>query len=816
MKKTKKLLAFLLAFVMLVSLAVAPVSAANFSDVPENHQYYDAIQSLVVRGIINGYEDGTFKPEATITRAEFCKIVIYAMNLQNMVSATVTETGFSDVAVDHWAAGNIKIARDMGIINGFDDGTFKPGENVTFEQAVKMVVCATSDQLATLSLNNGGYPDGYLKVAQSYGFLKNVTDGAKGTAAKRATIAKLIDNTLKADFSDLGTVNIGGGDRNSTGAGSSNQLTEVKGQVVTVYGASILSNSDSVPKKHIKLLLSNGDEEIYSVEDLSLSGSINDYLGKMVLAYYKYDSDADTQSLTNLTSQKGRNGEITVSMMDIDTNFTDEEITYYDDEDELELSIADDAIIMFNGRLSSSSFAELLEEHYDKPGSIRFLSDRSGGDATIVFFTVYENIYVSSVTSSTKTVYGEGGSKFVIDDEDKTKSVTILKDGKDASFSSIAKGQILSVSQSEDGKIVEALISTETVTGAVTGLTRDEKSLTIKGKTYKFAADVEMGEEIEVGANLKLYIDAFGKIAKYTFQATASNYTYAYLMQIEKFGNDFNPSIEMQIIPMNSSSVKETSYKLAETINLNNKSYKVASDFEDIKAVLREAAELYEYEGYELAEGEVYQPIKYALSNNQIKTILVGKPLAESTDADLKVDASSLESADGMKCTVSNTKLMGLYTLSSSTKVLRVPAADERDDFDKYTIKSGTASGFVRDKHYRVLLVDVKSNTPAMVIVYEAAGDSLNTSSSWTSNYPGVVTEKKSVVKNDVQYDQITVLNHSKETQYLTNQSDDFYDSVTIGDIIRVNDGPVPGLPGAEPADRFCGGYRRWCQLPAE
>ena len=74
MKRTK-ILSLLLALTMLLSVAVVPASAADFTDVKKDYQYYDAIQDLVARGIINGYEDGSFKPKANITRAEGAKII---------------------------------------------------------------------------------------------------------------------------------------------------------------------------------------------------------------------------------------------------------------------------------------------------------------------------------------------------------------------------------------------------------------------------------------------------------------------------------------------------------------------------------------------------------------------------------------------------------------------------------------------------------------------------------------------------------------------------------------------------------------------
>jgi len=777
MKQVKKLLAFLLAFAMLASMAVAPVWAADFNDVPESHPYYDAIQSLVVRGVINGYADGTFKPDATITRAEFCKMVIFALNLGSVAEGEVTETGFPDVATNHWAASNIKVAYDMGIINGFDDGTFKPEENVTFEQSVKMVVCAASDKLKQMADANGGYPEGYLRVAQGYQFLRNIS--ASNTApAPRGVIAKLMDNMLKADLSDMGgtTGPSGRGENNGATIGT---LREVKGQIVSIYGASILSAEDSVPKDSIKMLLSTGEEVIYSAKNLSIKNNLYDYLGKLVIAYYTYDDGVNTQILSNLTLQRSKNDENVVGVDQIQAGYSNTDVMYYDEDgDEVDISIDPSAKIMFNGRLATESFKTLLDANIANTGSIRFLSSKGSGTADVVFFTVYENIYVTSITSSTNTVYGEGGVKYVIDDEDRSKVVTILKNGQSVSFSSIAKGQILSISQSRDGKVMEVLISTEAPSGRVSGLTRAEKEIILGGKTYTFANNVTMGTDITTGSNLKLYLDAFGKIAKYEFVASSTSYTYAYLMDFQNFGTSLAANVQMEVLNLNGTTIKgATPLKLGDTLLLNNVNYDVAREYDKIVSVLSAAAAQYNYGAdYTLAAGELYQPIKYSESNNVVKEILVGKPIAESTNADIKIDTVGLS---GIKCTTTNTVLSGIYNLNSGTKVLMVPV--DRSDVDEYTLKTGTNSGFVAGDTYNVLLVDVnKSDVPALVVVY--VGDStLNVTNEWVNNYPGVVIRKSLVPAGN----QLTVLMHTGEEVYI-DEGTSFYNQVEIGDIVRI------------------------------
>ena len=92
-----------------------------------------AINYLKTKSIVKGFGDGTFKPEATITRSEFTKIVIGAAFSQSDIDGCDTSTlSFNDVLSDNAFRPWICIAKSKSIINGFNDGTFKPWNNITF------------------------------------------------------------------------------------------------------------------------------------------------------------------------------------------------------------------------------------------------------------------------------------------------------------------------------------------------------------------------------------------------------------------------------------------------------------------------------------------------------------------------------------------------------------------------------------------------------------------------------------------------------------------------------------------------------------
>ncbi len=121
-------LSLLVAFLPALSL-----DAGAFSDVEYNDPNIDAINYLQANEIVDGYDDGTYKPEANINRAEFLKIVMGATSYEPS-----GEDCFKDVK-DEWYAPYICKAKELKLVDGYSDGTFKPGQEINFAEASRMV-----------------------------------------------------------------------------------------------------------------------------------------------------------------------------------------------------------------------------------------------------------------------------------------------------------------------------------------------------------------------------------------------------------------------------------------------------------------------------------------------------------------------------------------------------------------------------------------------------------------------------------------------------------------------------------------------------
>ena len=127
----KRVLGLAVAFVM---TATSGAYAAGFKDVKDSNWASESINRMSEKGYTGGFPDGTFRPGANISRAEFAAII-------NKINGFTEQeqTEFSDLSSSHWAYGEIKAAVKAGYAGGFPDGTFKPNLPVTREQAAAIL-----------------------------------------------------------------------------------------------------------------------------------------------------------------------------------------------------------------------------------------------------------------------------------------------------------------------------------------------------------------------------------------------------------------------------------------------------------------------------------------------------------------------------------------------------------------------------------------------------------------------------------------------------------------------------------------------------
>ncbi|HHY73675.1 MAG TPA: S-layer homology domain-containing protein [Bacillus bacterium] len=122
-------------------------AAVSFKDVSKNAFYYEAINEMALRGVIGGYADGSFKPNQPVTRAEAAKIIAYDLGLDS--KNTNSYSRFRDVSSGDWFYQPVTTLAQAGGIGGYEDGTFRPNRTITRAEMASMLVRAYELKSAT-------------------------------------------------------------------------------------------------------------------------------------------------------------------------------------------------------------------------------------------------------------------------------------------------------------------------------------------------------------------------------------------------------------------------------------------------------------------------------------------------------------------------------------------------------------------------------------------------------------------------------------------------------------------------------------------
>lgn len=169
-------------------------SIISFKDVNSGDKYYSSIQLLKELNIISGYEDGTFRPNNSISRAEFCKILCKVLHDTSSLNGVdedivIDKDIFIDIPNNHWAKNYIYDLHAHKIVDGYPNGKFEPELKISYNEIIKMIVCS-------FEVNKDmTYPDDYISYAQKKGILKDVSVEYSNWAT-RSTVTAIIANAF--------------------------------------------------------------------------------------------------------------------------------------------------------------------------------------------------------------------------------------------------------------------------------------------------------------------------------------------------------------------------------------------------------------------------------------------------------------------------------------------------------------------------------------------------------------------------------------------------------------------------------------------
>ena len=186
----KKIIAVILAVIMIMSLATVAFAANSFTDI-SNSKNKEAIETLYELGVIDGYSKTKFGPKLTLSRAEACAVMVRALYGDKIVYWT---NSFTDVPVRAWYAPYVDVAVYYDIMHGHSATTFAPDEDITYDQMATLVLNALGYNAPQLS---GTWPENVERIANILGLYDNTSRFVLGSdVITREDACQMLYNAL--------------------------------------------------------------------------------------------------------------------------------------------------------------------------------------------------------------------------------------------------------------------------------------------------------------------------------------------------------------------------------------------------------------------------------------------------------------------------------------------------------------------------------------------------------------------------------------------------------------------------------------------
>lgn len=589
-----KVLALVLSCLMLLAL---PAFAASYSDVPQTHDRYEAISMLSSMDIITGFPDGSFKPDEAVTRAQMAALITRMFNLG---SSPVAVEPFSDVTVTYWAASDIVSAKNRGIINGFPDGTFQPEAEVTYEQAVKMIVCALNYGAAAEKA--GGYPNGYIQQASKLGILKTAAY-TQDKGAPRGIIAQLLYNSLNVDML-VPQINADGTVDYVKSESGNNTVSQQFLKTETLKGVTVVRTPrvnlepgvtaiESVNDNAMFVKKADGTYVKITVQDFNAF----DYIGQMVDVTYKVVAeDGALKTLTNITRSSSVRVYENIKLSDV-ISLDASGITYYTDkanDRENNLTFNGISTVIYNERLHTTGIAAINADLNDADGVDGVVSLYIGGNQTLIKVKSYKTYVVESTDSRNEIIKVKGAviggvaqsnQDISIPYKDTYLNETVIKKGDFdystgkavanasnlSSYSGISKGNIIAVAtntQDASNNYFEVLVANASVTGTINEYYTDDatgRPFIKVGNSTSFLLSKELDRYeltalVQPEVNAKFHVDPFGEIG-YVSNIQAENVSLGIPVHVTTGGTGFDRITQLEIYNVNTNAVETLRFR---------------------------------------------------------------------------------------------------------------------------------------------------------------------------------------------------------------------------------------------------------------
>lgn len=618
-------------------------------------------------GITPGIFMGEFKGSDKVTRGEFARFMLTLLNLEEKKAQTSPYSDVSSADVCAFAAGVLK---DKGIMSGYPDGSFRPGESISFGEAVTVIVSQLG--YGFFAKNTGGYPNGYMNIAHKIKLTEKIYENISAPLTKN-TLLDLYINALDCAVPEENIV-------------SSDSVTFSESEISVLEDVFNIRHEKGIVNGNEMTFL-NGDSGLQDV-DIAIDGNvfecvnaetaedIGQLLGYYVDYWYSVDGDVEDK-LLYASVDWDENDVLTIDRKDYDTSDKDY-IYYYKNGSRKKVKVEFNADIIYNGKSYKGT-----ENVFDiNDGSITLIKADSSTYNTIIVKDSYSYV-VESVDSVGEYINTRYTNDSIIAGEFKHDAVVKIKkgNGRTVELSQIESGNVIEVmiSKGDGKKAVEIIVSGNTVGGiieeAVTGDGKDSYAV-VDGKEYALTGDYirlldnNLIKGFDIGTNVTLYLNSNGAVV--AIVSTDGKIEFGYIISGIR-SVETEPVFYVKLLCKDGSIVQ---YDFADRLRYNGTRY----DYDD--TVLDEL----------MSGGKMLrQLVRYGLdSEGKINYLQTVSKSAKPEEGEIFKIANNISL--GKSYTYRGGGYLGLnkYTVMPNAVVFRVPIMDDEKKYytpDRYNEK---------------------------------------------------------------------------------------------------------------------------------
>lgn len=626
----KKLLSIILAISMTLMCGLTSM-AANTSVVDTN-----CIETLTALDIIVGDENGNLNLDSNITRAEFATIMTRILGLEG---SDVKEV-FDDVPVSHWANSAISTCYNLGIVNGYSATTFGPEDEVTYEQAIKMIVAALGFE--PMASQKGGYPTGYMVVANTYGITEDVK-AVYNQPAARGIIFQLVYNALDVPVMEqvsYGTENIWQVlDGSSDGTKRSEYKTlltklgvaKIEGVLVeTSKNGKSLKMDEVVYKFHkdrvygdktwqtfIKSYVDENSE--YATVTLTLApyiADISDYIQMSSVIYLKEIARAKYEIITIIPGDDGSRVALDVDKID---EVYEDYISYYPtvSSNKTTKYRVEDVDVYYNHILVSEEtdfdFVDFIS-NVDEDAEFVLVENNGNNAYDAIVIKKYEYDIIKSIDDY-KDVFECKYDDVVIKDDEDVSVILSTVDGETLTFEDFSEEDVIaymySGSSMRNYDWIEVInLGSNFITGTVEEIDNLNNTIYVGNREYGIYGD---NFTPALGDEGVYYLTMNNKIF-YSDNVSSSSGNYAYVLDASFDTDSFDSAWKLKLLTKDN---KVVIYNVRESFEYNDEEFSAKTEDSILEYYIAEEDE----NGVDL-DKDANRVVTYKLdSKNQIKEI---------------------------------------------------------------------------------------------------------------------------------------------------------------------------------------------------